>query len=977
MAWEQPRVDPDWWTTGSLDGRPMLDVLRERDIATVFQFLGSRGWSRAAIAAATGLTETRVRGIVQGKQRIASYEVLERIADGLQVDRGLLGLAYTNENSIDRPLGRQSMNDATAREGTPSNSDLPRRSATTAFTLATTEDAAERLRSAPGAPSGPAQNLFQLPPDIADFTGRKDTVEALIQFLTEQSSGHAVDLAVLTGKGGIGKTALGVHVAHHVRPAFPDGQLYVDLRGHQQEAMDPSQVLGRFLSELGLESASIPDRLEDRARLFRSQLAGRRVLVVLDNAIDERQVRPLLPGTAGCAVLVTSRRRLMGLAGARHIPLEIMPVEQGLELLRSIVTAIRVEAELGAARDIVLLCGRLPLALRIAGARLASRPDEPLAAYVQRLRDERNRLDLLKAGDLEVRTTFALSYDECDPDSQRSFRLLGILETPTFAPWALALLEDRDITQAEEALERLVDAELLEVSASDATGSRRYRFHDLLRVYARECLVKVEQHEERREAVTRLLSEYLRLGINAVALAEPAGLEQPVSALEPALTALEADPRGWSQSERAAFVTGAGLAFEFELWDLAWRLAELVPMLLRWQSDWADWSHTLTLGLEAARRCASLEGQARIRCSLGLLHRAQGNFGEAITELNESAKIFISIGDELRAAVAQRQLGDTYRYTGLLQDGLSVFSESLKVFQREDCRRMTAGALNGLGDIYRGLSRWDESVASFDQAITVYESLGDTLEVARARVRFGIVYRDRCLYSEAEELFMCGLDALRDLKDRRWEARAIRHLGIVYRNTGEISQAMARFTTCLEIFADLADRRGIAVARRNVGDAYRLAGEIDQSEAALRDALIRFQDLGDERWQARTLVSIADTIRHRQSWSEAETCLDAATRIYDLIGDAPGQARVQRSRGILFRAQQRWKSSLLAFERSASLFKGLGDHIWQARAIAGAARTKQACGDDSWLKLQEAALGLCRGAGASSTPQVENWLVEW
>lgn len=976
----------------------MPDILRERDMAAVFRFLSARGWSRAALAAATGLSETRVRGVVQGKQRIASYEVLERIADGLRIDRGLLGVAYT---AAPAEAGARPGRADAGRRGLPGQLMTPERSASA--DVAVRQTAPARRDTARPATAGQdtdreagtashpshavgrpdpvdvrAHNLCcQLPPDIVDFTGRMDSVTELDRLLDARSAGNAVVVSSLCGKGGIGKTTLAVHVAHRVQARFPDGQLFVDLRGAEHQPADPSHVLGRFLAELGMESGSIPDHLEDRARLYRAQLAGRRVLVVLDNALDEKQVRMLLPGAPGCAVVMTSRRRLVGLAGAVHVPLEEMTAEQGLDLLSTVAGRERVAADTAAACDIVTLCGRLPLAIRIAGARLAARPRDRLDGFAERLRDERRRLDLLTAGDLEVRATFALSYEGCDAELRRAFRLLGLLETPSFAAWTLARLADIEPAQAEELVERLVDAELLETSASDVAGGRRYQFHDLLRVYAREQLLDIEPPQERRAAAERLLGEYARLGVGSAALVEHGGLEQLEPAMPASRAALQADPRGWMRTERAAFVGGTQLAFELELWDLAWRLAELVPVLFRWQSDWSDWEQTLATGLDAARRCPTPEGKARLRCSLGLLHRVQGQFTEAISELDASAATFTEIGDELRAAVAQRQLGDTYRYTGRLHDGLAAFTDALRVFEREHSTRMTAGTLNGLGDIYRGLSRWDESADAFRRSIALYEALDDELEVARATVRFGIVYRDRCLYGQAEELFTTGLSTLRRLGDRRWKARTLRHLGIVHRNTGRITTALQHFSGALAIFTELADPRGIAVTLRNIGDTHRYAGEIDIAEKFLRDALSRFRVLGDDRWQARTLISLADTIGHQSRWTNAAEHLQAATTIYDRISDAPGRARVLRSLGILHRAQQRWPDSLQAFERSQALFTTLGDEVWQARAIAGRARTQQARGDESWPELHDQAQQRCLAAGATTDAQVENWLHEW
>src|SRR4029450_13637306 len=269
-------------------------------------------------------------------------------------------------------------------------------------------------------------------------------------------------------------------------------QLYANLRGAQAHALDPAEVLASFLRELGVDSAVVPEHLDERARMFRARLAGRRVLVVLDNASSEAQVRPMQPGSPGCAVLVTSRTRMAALAGRAPAALDVMPVEQAVDLLRKVVGPDRVAAEGPAAAEIARLCGCLPLALWVAGARLASRPLWRLEWFAARLGDEHRRLDLLKVGDLEVRASFALSYEGRDELEQRAFRMLGLLQAPDFPAWMPAALLDPGLEAAEEAREGRVDAQFIEPAGFDGVDQPRYRFHDLLRDFARECLDESE-----------------------------------------------------------------------------------------------------------------------------------------------------------------------------------------------------------------------------------------------------------------------------------------------------------------------------------------------------------------------------------------------------------------------------------------------------------------------------------------------------
>ncbi len=344
--------------------------------------------------------------------------------------------------------------------------------------------APEAAEGAPTSVIGPAQ----LPPDITDFTGREKQVAQVCDLLAGEPAQRppAVVVAAIAGQAGVGKTTLAVHVAHRIRDRFPDGQLYVNLRGNERWRLDPGDVLARFLRALGVDGAAIPETTEERSHLFRSRLDGLRVLLVLDNAAGEAQVRPLLPASRACAVLVTSRSRLAGLEGIRLVDLDVFDAEQAVALMSRLAGRDRVTAEAQAAEQIVQLCGYLPLAVRVAGARLAIRPHWSLRRLANVLADEHRRLDELQVGDLDVRASLALSYAGLDNQARRGLRLLGMLDVPDFTPWAAAALLDTSQQRAEVLVDALADAQLIDVVGEDATGQFRYRFHDLARVYARE-----------------------------------------------------------------------------------------------------------------------------------------------------------------------------------------------------------------------------------------------------------------------------------------------------------------------------------------------------------------------------------------------------------------------------------------------------------------------------------------------------------
>lgn len=384
--------------------------------------------------------------------------------------------------------------------------------------LAGAEGEATSRPGAGSAPRGVPEIPWQLPGDVADFTGRERCVAEIKDYLTAHRDAltgpSSVRIVGITGKGGIGKSALAIRAAHELHDSFPDGQLYADL--HTAPGPDgPAQALSAFLRSLGVECRSVPETVTERSAMYRSRLAGKRVLIVLDGAPDERSVQLLLPGTAECAVIVTSRSRLTGLPGAHGVKLDVFDVDLSVELLAKIAGRERFEREPAAAAELADLCAGLPLALRIAGARLAYRPHWEISRLVRRLSDEAARLDELSHSGMELRSTIGLAYRALNKPAQRLFRLFALLRTSVVPGWAAAALLDVRVEEAEEVLEQLVDVQLLDVVSSSRDRHHRYRFHDLIRVYARERLDETESQEEARAALKRVLSAWLLLAEEA------------------------------------------------------------------------------------------------------------------------------------------------------------------------------------------------------------------------------------------------------------------------------------------------------------------------------------------------------------------------------------------------------------------------------------------------------------------------------
>ncbi|CAM3954358.1 NB-ARC domain-containing protein [Nocardia ninae] len=826
--------------------------------------------------------------------------------------------------------------------------------------------------------------LRHLPPDTDDFTGRNDQIAQLINVLASTTR-TAVPIATVSGQAGVGKTALAIHVAHMVAHAFPDGQLYANLRGVEPHPLAAGEVVAGFLRELGVAGTDIPEGTDERARMYRTHLARRRILVVLDNAADETQIRPLLPGAATSAVLVTSRSHMAALSGSNTIHLDVLPAEQAATLLMALVGSQRAATEPDSVLEVARLCGYLPLALRIAGARLMSRPTWKISWFADRLADESRRLDLLKAGDLEVRASFALSYQSRSNQEQTTFRMLA-LTAASFPAWNVAALLDVDVDEAEQLLECLVDAQLVEVAGTDAVGLIRYRLHDLIRDFARECSTTLDAPDLRCAAVHRLVGRYTD-GVRAASAALHPGLYDDHAATSATATAATSttaavdklcrdDPRGWFTAERANLIAAVDLAYDAELWDRTWQLVETLPTMFDWRADWQAWAHTHRLARDAARKMANHHAEAVILRNMGALYRELGRFGEAVDMLTQATEIFLRIGDRRQWAAAMRNLGDTRRYQGRLDDAIRAFSAALDIVQTEGDTRSVAGVLNGIADASRGLSRWDDAREHFEASLTIYRSLNDQLEEARTLIRYGLVHRDQWRNEEAARLFTQALTTFRRLEDQRWEARALRHIAVVRRNEGDIKGALAVFDECLSRFELLADRRGMGVTLRNRGDAYRLAENRAAAAADLQNALQIFEGIGDERWSARTQLSMADLNRCDEQWEVADYQVEAALAVFRSIGDRPAEARALRELGVLRRDTGNFDAAEAALACARSIFTELGDELWVARVQASLARLAEQRGEDS-APLMGAAITICHRHDIATPDRVGAVLKEW
>ncbi|MFI6639416.1 BTAD domain-containing putative transcriptional regulator [Streptomyces sp. NPDC050504] len=704
--------------------------------------------------------------------------------------------------------------------------------------------------------AGPSQHLVrpaQLPATVPDFTGRVSFVRDLGARLAT-AEGSVMTISALAGIGGVGKTTLAVHVAHEARKHFPDGQLYVDLQGAGSRAAEPETVLGAFLRALGTSDPAIPDTLEERAALYRSLLDGRRVLVLLDNAHDAAQVRPLLPGTAGCAALVTSRVRMVDLAGAHLVDLDVMSPEEALQLFTKIVGAERVAAEREAALDVVAACGFLPLAIRIAASRLAARRTWTVSVLAAKLADERRRLDELQAGDLAVKATFELGYGQLEAEQARAFRLLGLADGPDISLWAAAAVLDRATQETEDLLEALVDTSLLE---SAAPG--RYRFHDLVRLYARSCAERDEQPpEERERALSRLLDFYLATAAGVYAIERPgdrtvahlAATEYPgidfVSGAE-ALSWLhaEAEPLLACVQQSLGRTT---LRRAMDLLLAAKDLAESGASSLRYER-----------AAVSARDAAAAQGdvlvEGRARTTLAQVHCRTGRFLLAEQEADAAIDLALSAGDPWISGNAPNERGIVAGCRDQHAESGPHLRSALAEFRKDGNRPGEASVLCNLSRMLVSTRHPEEAVELAEQGIAIYDEMGLALRLANGRFALGIALTHAGRHPEALARLDQALRGFGENRQRLWQGTT--HFRIA--QTHLAAHAPARAAQHAEqalalgcIGGDWMRAKVLTV----LGRALDSLGQLDRSRACWREALSIHEASGaTEAAEVRSLLS--------------------------------------------------------------------------------------------------------------------------
>ncbi|MGH3694905.1 MAG: ATP-binding protein [Pseudonocardiaceae bacterium] len=739
-----------------------------------------------------------------------------------------------------------------------------------------------RLTDPPG-PVGEARAVpAQLPPAVEVFTGRSrelDDLDRLLLRSTDQATATqvtdgnstAVVISAVSGTAGVGKTELALRWAHRVRSEFPDGQLYVNLRGFDpDQPLSAADALAGFLRALGVPGPNIPLDVEERAAAYRSMVDGRRILVVLDNASSVEQVRPLLPGAPSCVVMVTSRDSLTGLVarhGARRLDLDLLPLEEAVALLAALIGG-RAQAEPEAVATLAELCARLPLALRVAAELAAARPTISLTQLVGELADEQRRLERLDAGGdarTAVRGVFSWSYQHLPATAARVFRLIGLHPGPDFDPYAVAALAGTSLDDAQQVVDLLARAHLIR---DPRLG--RYDMHDLLRAYATHLTDVEDSGADRQSALTRLFDHYLAAAATAMDTLVPAEQHRRPRIPPPATpTPPTPDPAtalAWLDAERVTLTAVSAFGATYGWPGHTTRLAMTLSRYLAVGGHIADGLTIHTYALRVARHTGEPTTQVGALLNLGHIYWHQGHYQQAADHHQQALTLTRETGDRLGEARALLNLGTVCWWQGHYQQAADHHQRALALFQETGDQLGAAHALAGLGNVDLRQGHYRQAANRLQQTLSIAQEIGDRLGKARALLDLGTACQRQGDYQQTGEHLQHALALFREIGSRHGEACALNCLGETLVATHQPDQALAHHTVALTLATQISDRYEQARAHDGLAHAHQAASDLDQARIHWQHALTLYTDLGvPDAGDIHTCLTALDQAMHDDS----------------------------------------------------------------------------------------------------------------
>ena len=864
--------------------------------------------SQQELAERSGLSVRAISDLENGRTRQPYRNSVHRLADALDLspaDRRAFVAAAERRLGRASPAAAQTADDGVEVDGAALGE------------AALGEAAVDGRTPGDGPPARPVSVPLQLPAAVSGFVGRRDAL-AILSRAVDRSGATAV-VAAIGGVAGVGKTALAVRWAHLLAPRFPDGQLYADLRGYDAgRPVSAAAVLARFLRALGVAGTDIPDGVDERAAAYRSLLAGRRMLVVLDNAGQAQQVRPLLPGAPGCLALVTSRDRLAGLVareGAARVELDVLAPDEAAALLRGLIGA-RIDEDPDAAATLAERCCRLPLALRVAAELAAARPAVTIAELADELADLQHRLDLLDAdgdGATAVRAVLSWSHRHLDSDTARAFCLLGLHPGPDIGLYAAAALIATGLRRAVRLLDRLARAHLIQ-----DLGADRYGMHELLRAYAGELAAAELSTQDRRAALTGLYDHYLRTAAAAINTLFPieAGRRPAVPAAQGPVPPV-ADPAAataWLDAERA-------------------NLTAAVPDMAA--GGWP--THATRLSAVLFRY---LDGD--------------GHFPEAAVIHEHARRAAADSGDTSAEAAAVRNLGAIAFRLGRYEQAAEHFGRTLALFRETGDRRGEGSALHNLGTVERHRGRYLPAIEYFEQALALSRTLGVWLSEARALNGLGVMCTRLGRYAEAAGYLEMDLALFRAARDREGtyeiliccgEADALTNLGTIDMYRGRYQEAAERHRQAAALFDLATDPRGAVEALTNLGAVELRQGSYERAQERLRYAVARCREIGDRYCEADALGLLGRAALGRGEHAAALDLLHEALERSRQIGHRLGQAEAFQGLGEAFLAAGRPEQARDHHLQALALADPDGDVDLKARANQGLDDSRKAAAD--------------------------------